>query len=117
MRPTLLVAEPEPDNALSTRKLVLETSKFNVLTAHTDEEAMEIARNFPNMSGAIVAAQNNSKCEALAKRLRDLYPKMKIIGLTPGAGCSGADHILNSHDPEGLVKLMRKLFGDPRKLP
>ena len=117
MRPTLLVAEPEPENALSTRKLVLETSKFNVLTAHTDDEAMEIARNFPNMSGAIVAAESPNACESLARRLRDHYPKMKIIGLTPSSSCSGADYVLNSHDPEGLVKLTRELFGDPRKLP
>jgi hypothetical protein len=34
-RPTLLVAESEPVEALSVRKLVLETDKFNVLTAHS----------------------------------------------------------------------------------
>jgi len=32
-RPTFLMAEPEPEQALSTRKLVLETAKFNVITA------------------------------------------------------------------------------------
>src|SRR4051812_48605380 len=41
-RPTLLVAEPEPEAALSVRKLVLETAKFNVLTAHSDEETVEL---------------------------------------------------------------------------
>src|SRR3954470_176535 len=42
VRPTLLVAETEPVSALSVRKLVLETAKFNVLTAHSQEEEIEI---------------------------------------------------------------------------
>jgi hypothetical protein len=36
--PTLLVAEPEPLEALSVRKLVLENAEFNVLTAHSRRE-------------------------------------------------------------------------------
>src|SRR5690349_2301472 len=47
-RPTLIVAEPEPGQALSTRKLVLETAKFNVLTAHSTDEALDVFQSFPN---------------------------------------------------------------------
>jgi hypothetical protein len=38
-RPTLLVAESEPVEALSVRKLVLETGEFSLLTAHSFREA------------------------------------------------------------------------------
>jgi hypothetical protein len=41
-RPTVLVTEPEPLQALSVRKSVRETAKFNVLTAHSAREAMEL---------------------------------------------------------------------------
>lgn len=115
MRPALLVAEPEPENALSTRKLVLETAKFNVLTAHADDEAMEIARNFKAISAAVVAAQTSSVCESCVKRLKDEFPRLTVIGVTPNKICPGADHVLSSYDPEGLTVLVRKLFGDPRK--
>ena len=37
-RPTFIVAEPEPDQALSSRKILLETFKFNVITAHSEPE-------------------------------------------------------------------------------
>ena len=39
-RLAFLVIEPEPHEALSTRKLVLETAKHNVITAHSACERM-----------------------------------------------------------------------------
>ena len=35
-RPTILIVEPEPNEALSARKLVVETAKFNVTTAYSE---------------------------------------------------------------------------------
>ena len=49
-----MVAEPEPLQALSTRKLVLETGKFNVLTAHSTEEGIDLLRLFPNVDAIIL---------------------------------------------------------------
>lgn len=54
-RPTILIAEEEPGAALSTRKLVLETAKFNVLTAHSTREAITVFQKFPNVSAVVVA--------------------------------------------------------------
>ena len=53
-RPTLVVAETEPVAALSVRKLVLETAKFNVLTAHSAAEAAEIFDKAPQIVSALV---------------------------------------------------------------
>ena len=47
-RPAFLVAEPEPEQALSTRKLLLETFKFNVITAHSERETIDLLHLFPN---------------------------------------------------------------------
>jgi hypothetical protein len=55
-RPTLLVAEPERLEALSTRKLVLETGKFNVLTAHSTEEANALFSLLPNLTAAVLVS-------------------------------------------------------------
>lgn len=41
VRPIVLMAEVEPPEGLSARKLVLETGKFNVITAYSVEEALE----------------------------------------------------------------------------
>ena len=39
--------EPEPNEALSVRKLVVETAKFNVTTAYSAAEAKELLQKLP----------------------------------------------------------------------
>jgi hypothetical protein len=40
-----------------------------------------------------------------------------VIVLSPsGTLVKGADHAVSSHEPEELVTLLRRLFGDPRKM-
>ena len=53
-RPAFIVAEPEPEQALSTRKLILETFKFNVITAHSVAETLELVSLFPNVQALII---------------------------------------------------------------
>lgn len=116
IRPAVLVAEPEPEQALSVRKLVLETAKFNVLTAHSTEEAMEMAGLFPNISGAILVHDTHIDCEAIAGRLSRQSKKVPIVAVVPQLThrCRGADHHVPSHEPEKLLEVMRSLLGDPR---
>jgi CheY-like chemotaxis protein len=118
-RPTLLVAEPEPIQALSTRKLMLESAKFNVLTAHTGGEFLELVKRFPQVDCAIVHSQiNDLPCAVLLKWARDLNPRVTTVFLasTPGAACQGADHVVSSHQPDALLKIVRETFGDPRAI-
>ncbi|SRR5579871_686882 len=118
VRPALLVAEPEPPEALSTRKLVLETAKFNVLTAHSTEEALETFALFPECSAVVLVSSDTIDCERIVAAVRSANGrgKLPIIVLSPriGFACPGADYILPSHDPHPLVELVRSLFGDPR---
>ena len=115
-RPTLLIAEPEPVHALSTRKLVVETAKFNVLTAHSTQEATEILRLFPKINLAVLVESREINCESIAKRIKSKTAKVPIIYLHSaiGAVCDGADHALLTGEPEELVMLLRSLLGDPR---
>jgi DNA-binding response OmpR family regulator len=115
-RPTLLVAEREPAEALSVRKLVLETAKYNVLTAHSTREALDIFHLFPNISVAVLAGSNGVDCDAIARAIRMATDKVPIVFLHPqmAAKCKYADHELSSYEPEKLLELMRSLLGDPR---
>lgn len=116
-RPALLIAEPEPLQALSTRKLVIETAKYNVLTAHSLEEAIEIADTSPALAALIVLSDLYG-ADKLVSTVKKSKPALTVICLSPnhGGDLKAADYHLSSHEPQQLVELCRKLFGDPRNL-
>jgi response regulator RpfG family c-di-GMP phosphodiesterase len=115
-RPTFLMAEPEPQQALSARKLVLETAKFNVLTAHSTQEAIELSQIFPEVNALIVHGNISGNCSEVVAQFKRKTPHGPAILLAPSASisCDGVDHRVSSHDPEELLRLLRELFGDPR---
>ncbi len=117
-RPTLLIAEPEPYNALSVRKLVMETAKFNVLTAHSTRETVELFHTFPNVSAVVLAEGDGIDCDRIVREIRPKAPSLSIIYLSPriGGRCAEANHHLSSHEPQALLDLVRQLLGDPREL-
>jgi CheY-like chemotaxis protein len=116
-RPTILVAEPEPSEALSVRKLVLETAKYNVLTAHSSREALDIFNLFPNINVAVLVMDDSIDCQLVTRSIKDVTKKVFIIALSQRLGdkCEGVDDMLSSHEPEELVTLLRSLVGDPRQ--
>ena len=119
MRPTLLVAEHEPDSALSTRKLVLETAKFNVVTAHSAQEAEEaLGLMASGLAGLVVTSTLGPEddCATLAQAFKRTKPDAPVIYLSPTGfqHCRWADHQLSTYEPEKLLSLVRELFGDPR---
>ena len=117
-RPTILVAEPESIHSLSIRKLVLETAKFNVLTAHSTAEALALFELFPRISAAVLVNDGAIDCDRVAGAVKRANAGIPIVGAAPGIGqkCDSADHNVSSHEPDQLVKLMRSLLGDPRSI-
>lgn len=120
MRPALLVAEHEPDSAISTRKLILETAKYNVITAHSVKEAAEALRLMsPGLAGLVLTSSLGPEddCATLAKTYRDTKPDSPIIYLSPTGfnQCKWADHHLSTYEPDKLLHLIRNLLGDPRE--
>jgi response regulator RpfG family c-di-GMP phosphodiesterase len=117
-RPTFLVAEPEPDQALSSRKLLLETFKFNVITAHSEQEMLELLGQFPNVDAVILHDDTPGHTAVeLVKAVKEKVPKMVVVALNPrGRQSQLADHVVNSHSPEELLHLLQRNFGDPRKI-
>lgn len=116
-RPVFIIAEPEPEQALSVRKLVIETAKFNVITAHSAEELRESVELFPNASAVILHSGIGGNMPSMIRHVRNTMPGTPVITLSPSDnGSRLADHTVSSHDPQELVELLRRLFGDPRKL-
>ena len=112
-RPCFLVVDREYSGSISTRKLVIETAKFNVLTAYSAREAVEVLRRFPAVDGIVVDSDTQQmSCADFIQAVRLLAPAMPVIGVsTPLFGmCEGADYQLESFDPAKLLELLENLL-------
>jgi DNA-binding response OmpR family regulator len=115
MRPVFLVVDPPDPEALSTRKLVLESAKFNVLTAFSMAEAKEILEQVPVQAAIFHEhAFGSSTVKEIVSELKRQIPNTPIIILSPRPDeVDGADEVLSSHDPIELVRFLRKKFRLP----
>lgn len=111
------MAEVEPAEGVSARKLVLETGKFNVITAYSGKEAIRLFNKFP-ISDAVILHSSlaDIRCEDIVKRITAIRKDVIIIVLSASHGfrCDGVKHHVSSHEPQELLNLLRHLFGDPR---
>jgi DNA-binding response OmpR family regulator len=111
-RPCFLVIDREFPGSISTRKLVIETAKFNVLTAYSGKEALEIFKRFPAVNGVVLdGGQDDVSCSDVALEVKQLQPEMPVIVIAaPGfTGCPEADYQLQSFDPGKLLEVLRSL--------
>ncbi len=112
IRPCFLVIDREFPGSISTRKLVIETAKFNVLTAYSGQEALETVETFPAVNGVVLdGGLQDMSCVEVAERIKQLQPKLPVIVIAaPGfEGCPDADYILESFDPARLLDILRGL--------
>ena len=117
LRPCFLVCDPEHAGSISTRKLVIETAKLNVITAYSGMEAIETLKFFPAVSGAVLdAGIKDMPCDEVVRQIKALRPQLTVIvvgAIDPGA-CGGADHFLRSFEPQRLLDLLKML--EPEKM-
>lgn len=116
VRPCYLVVDVEHGGSISTRKLVIETAKLNVLTAYSGAEAIETVEKFPAVDGAVVdAVMPDMACQDLVKALKGIRPELLIIvvGKPGGWRCDAADHVLDTFDPTRLMDLLKSLQPEP----
>jgi len=112
VRPCFLVVDREFPGSISTRKLVIETAKFNVLTAYSADEGLELLRLFPAVSGVVIDDGIEGVTTAsLVAKMKDLQARLPIIVVAaPDAGAvRGADVQLPSFEPAKLLEALRKL--------
>jgi CheY-like chemotaxis protein len=110
IRPCFLVIDREFPGSISTRKLVIETAKFNVLTAYSGREALEVFTRFPAVSGVVLdGGLEDISCIEVAREIKRLQPNLPIIVIAaPGfTGCPEADYLLESFDPAKLLEILR----------
>jgi CheY-like chemotaxis protein len=101
-RPCFLVIDREFPGSISTRKLVIETAKFNVLTAYSGREALEVFTRFPAVSGVVLdGGIDDVACEEVVRQIKSIQPKVPVIVIAaPGfEGCPEADFHLESFRP------------------
>src|SRR5438270_5402201 len=107
-----LIIEAERVDGLSTRKLLLESAKHNVLTAYSSNEGEEMYKRFPNVDAVCIEAElPDRKSSDVAESIRKVNPKIRIIGLSPrlAALCEWADKTIDSHDPNALLEALEKM--------
>jgi response regulator RpfG family c-di-GMP phosphodiesterase len=112
LRPCYLVIDRETSSGISTRKLIIETAKFNVITAYSSKEAIETLRKYPSLDGVVLdAGMEDMPTEELIAALKQLQPKITVILVcTPRfTPCQDADYTLESFDPRRLLALLEKL--------
>jgi DNA-binding response OmpR family regulator len=112
LRLVVLMIEVEQPEGLSTRKLVLETARHNVVTAYTAEGGMELLHRFPNVDVIVVHTEmENFSFEKTVRKLKDIRD-VPIIGISPRGerDKDGADYMISSHDPQTLLHLLAEKF-------
>ncbi len=112
VRPCFLVVDREHAGSISTRKLVIETAKLNVITAYSAQEAIDTLVAYPAINGIVLdAGLPNMHCAELVQKLRQLAPRLPIVAIgTPRQrSCAGADHFLEGFEPTKLLDLLRRL--------
>jgi len=112
IRPCFLVVDREYSGSISTRKLVIETAKFNVLTAYSGAEAIETLTRFPAMSGIVLdAGIRDILAEDLIRTFKKIKPAVPVVvvRLPSSKFYPEADFQLDSFDPAQLLELLQKM--------
>ncbi len=111
-RPCFLVIDREFPSSISTRKLVIETAKFNVLTAYSGNEAIDTFRRFPAVDGVVLdSGLEDIDCNTLIGELKTIRPEIPTIVISvPGYSDSpNADFVVESFNPADLLETLRTI--------
>jgi DNA-binding NtrC family response regulator len=110
-RPCFLVVDREFSANISTRKLVIETAKFNVITAYSGAEAIETVQRFPNIDAVVLdTIIRDIEPEEVIAAIKKLNPGMPVILIcATHLHCPGADYHLKLFDPASLLELLQSL--------
>lgn len=109
MRQVILMVEVEQPEGLSARKLVLETARYNVISAYNEDDAINLIERFPNVDLAVVHTElENNAFESTVRRFRAVRRDLYIVAISPVGPHvrQGVDSVLSSHSPQQLLELL-----------
>jgi hypothetical protein len=115
IRPCYLVLDREFPGNISTRKLVIETAKLNVITAYDPEEAIETLARFPSVNGVVFnAGRLGMSVDKMIERLRRVVPGITVIVTAATSPRRDTDNefYIDSLDPAALLECLEKLNRD-----
>jgi hypothetical protein len=113
IRLVVLMVEVEQPEGISSRKLILETARHNVLTAYSADGAVYLLERFPNVDLAIIHTELEGKeFETTVRRLKEMRPDLFVVAISPvDAGrLQGVNAVLPSYDPQELLEFLAKRF-------
>ncbi len=119
MRPCFLVLDQEYPGSISTRKLVIETAKLNVITAYSPDEALETLTRFPNVNGVVVDTElGRRKCENFIDEMLALRADIPIVTVSPGGNnpCGKEQYHVSNFDPRRLLDVLQDICKDDSQL-
>lgn len=108
----ILMIEAEQPEGISSRKLVVETAKHNVITAYEPQTGLALLRRFPAVDAVLIHATVLDHLPLIAQ-VREISPGVPVIVATPRSAdhYEGADHTVPSHEPQRLLDLLAEVFG------
>jgi hypothetical protein len=112
-RLVVLMVEVEQPEGISSRKLILETARHNVLTAYSGDGAVHLLQRFPNVDLAIVHTELGGKeFESTLRRLKEVRPSLYTVAISPRAygNLEGVNAVLSSYDPQELLEFLAERF-------
>ena len=113
MRLVVLMIEVEQPEGISSRKLILEAARHNVITAYKGTVGLELLRRFPNVDVAVIHTEmEDSTFKETIREIKKIRSDLPVIGISPTAGryTEGADYVLSSFNPQDLLNLLAERF-------
>jgi hypothetical protein len=119
MRPCFLVLDQEYPGSISTRKLVIETAKLNVITAYSSVEALDTFKRFPNVDGIVIDTElGKHTCEQLINEIHGVRADVPIVTVSPGgnAPCGKEQYHVSNFDPRRLLDVLQEICSSNSQL-
>lgn len=111
VRPCFIVVDPEHSGSISTRKLVIESAKLNVITAYSGGEAIETVKKYPAVDGVVLNTEVRdipvAKVIDSVKKANSKLPVI-VVGSLNGR-IDSADYHVESFDPRNLLNILQSL--------
>ena len=113
MRVIVLMIEIEQPEGLSARKLVLETSKHNVITAYGGGMGVKLFKRFPDVDAVVVHLDvQDMPFGEVVREIREIRPNIPVIALSPIGNLvlPGVNYVIPSHEPQAILKVLADHF-------
>ena len=119
MRPCFLVLDQEYPGSISTRKLVIETAKLNVITAYSADEALETLSRFPDVDGIVIdTILGRRTSEQFIDEVLKIRRDIPIVTVSPGGNdpCGKEQYHVSNFDPRSLLDVLQQICDNDSQL-